>query len=163
MIIAVSAPPIVDKTQAAQALAEKYHLTAHEDPMRAACEDYGFQTIYEMPEQLQGELREQLATAHVDLLSQPGDLLLNYSVVEWVADWMRWSWNGISAEGWSKIIGLARSSASQYDQIIHLDHGTTKPYDGYVWLDKTNSEQVNRLMKHLYEELDLMEKVRYSV
>jgi len=162
MIIAVSSAPNVDKSRAVHALADKYKLEIHEDPMRTACDDYGFQTIYDMPAQLQAEVRERLIADHHEFVGQNSGLLLNYSVVEWLADWMRWSWNTTSTESWSRIMATAKASAQRYDHIYHVENQLLRPYDGYVWRDKDNSEQLNGLMKYLYDELQVLDKVEPS-
>lgn len=159
MIIAVSSAPIVDKSREVHALADKHNLQIHEDPMRATCEEYGFQTIYDMPARLQAEIRERLLHEHARFLEQGSDWLLNYSVVEWLADWMRWSWNTTSTESWSKIMATAKSAAQRYDHVYHVENQVLVPYDGYVWRDKENSEQLNGLMKYLYGELQLLDKI----
>lgn len=163
MIIAVSSAPIVDKTREVRLLSDRYNLEVQEDPTSQICLQYGFQTIYDMPSPLQGNVREQIIGTHLKKVSQGDDLLLSYSVFEWLADWMRWSWNATSTERWSEILATASSSAGRYDQLYHLEHDVRRPYDGYVWLDKENAKQVNSMMKFLYQELGVVDKVRYTI
>ena len=159
MIISVSAAPIIDKSPEVRALAEKYGLTVYQDPMRAACDGYGFQTIYDMPASLQTEVRKSLIASHQQFLTDHSDALLNYSVVEWLADWMRWGWNTVPTEAWAEVMSAAKSSAGRYDQIYHVEKDGRRPYDGYAWLDQKNSDQINRLMKYLYDELQVTGKI----
>jgi hypothetical protein len=163
MIIAVSSAPIVDKAREVQLLSDRYKLEVQEDPTPKICSQYGFQTIYDMPSELQCKVREQIIETHRDYVSQWDDVLLSYSVVEWLADWMRWSWNTVSTERWAKVLATASSSVGRYDQLYHLEHNVRRPYDGYVWLDKENSAQVNSMMRFLFQELGVVDKVRYTI
>jgi hypothetical protein len=163
MIISISSAPIVDKTREARLLSDKYKLEIQEDPAPQICLQYGFQTIYDMPAPLQGEVREQMISTHLEHVTQGDGLLLNYSVVEWLADWMRWSWNVTSTERWAKVLAEAVSCVEQYDQLFHVEHNGSRPYDGYVWLDKENSKQINSMMKFLYQDLGIVAKVKYSL
>lgn len=163
MIIAVSSAPIVDKTREVRLLSDRYKLEIQEDPTPQICLQYGFQTIYDMPSQLQRKVREQIIGTHLDYVSQCEDLLLSYSVVEWLADWMRWSWNAISTERWAKVLATASSAVGRYDQLYHLEHDVRRSYDGYVWLDKENSKQINSMMRFLYQELGMVDKIRYTI
>jgi hypothetical protein len=49
------------------------------------CQDYGFQTLYEVPQTLQLEMREKLIVDHAALLQEADNLLLNYSVCGFLA------------------------------------------------------------------------------
>lgn len=163
MIISISAAPIVDTSAASATLSKKHGLSIHDDPLREICEQYGFQTIYEMPATLQGSVRRDLVRRHFELVSGADDLLLNYSVFEWLADWMRWFWSSTPTELWADTMESAAVIAQRYDVIYHVESNTSRNYDGYVWLDQRNSVQINRLMKCLYGELNVSNKVRQEI
>jgi len=163
MIISISTAPNIDTTALAQTLAQKYKLAIHEDPARTMCKQYGFQTIYDMPMILQKQVRKQLITNHLEFLTQHDDVLLNYSIVQWLADWMRWFWHTTPTEEWSQIMEIATTCAQKYQTVYHLQGTATQGYDGYVWLDKENSKQVNSLMLYLYAELGISERVKHEV
>ena len=163
MIVAVSAPPNIDTSAAVARLAERHRVRPEEDPARAVCRRYQFQTLYDMPAGLQLAVREQLVRDHLDHVSKPGDRLLDYSVAAWLADWMRWQWHATSTRLWAEVLEVARQCASRYDLVYHLETGPVRRYDGYVWLDVENSRQVNGLLHHVHRELGIETRVRYSV
>ena len=163
MIISISAAPIVDTAPASATLSKKHGLSIHDDPMREICSQYGFQTIYEMPAGLQARVREDLIRQHFELVSSENDLLLNYSVFEWLADWMRWFWSSTSTERWEDIMKSAGLIAQRYGVIYHIESNASRNYDGYVWLDQRNSAQINGLIKWLYGEFNVANKVRQEI
>jgi len=155
MIIAISSPPPINTTELAQKLAEQNGLMIIEDPAPSLCREYGFQTLYDMPQKLQGEIRERLIREHRDLVKTNNDMLLNYSVFEYLADWMRWFWADTPSEKWEEILGVAAESAQLYDQIYHVEAGAMREYDGYIWFDKRNAKQISNLLKCLYTDFQV--------
>lgn len=160
MIIAISSPPPIDKTELAEKLAEQYNLKIIEDPSPQICKQYGFQTIYDMPTSLQTEIRERLIREHTDFVKANDDLLLNFSVFEFLADWMRWFWANTPTEKWEEIMLVANEAFDRYDEIYHIEKGAARNYDGYIWFDKRNASQINSLLKHLYTENNVSEKIK---
>ena len=155
MIIAISSPPPVDTTELAEKLAAQNGLRLIKDPAPSLCRGYGFQTLYDMPQKLQGEIRERLIREHRDLVKTNNDMLLNYSVFEYLADWMRWFWAETPSEKWEEILGVAAESAQLYDEIYHVEAGTLREYDGYIWFDKRNAKQISNLLKCLYTDFQV--------
>jgi hypothetical protein len=159
MIYSVSASPRIDKGAVVQALAARHNLTVVPDPARALCKAYGFQTLYDMPFELQRAVRMQLVHDHLPFLSSAGDVVLEFSIAEWLADWMRWFWGRTPTEAWEGVMATAARAAERYNAVVHLDDGPARAYDGYAWLDRRNSSQVNVLLKVLYGELGLAGKL----
>jgi hypothetical protein len=162
MIIAVSAAPIVDTSDISQRLSDKYSLAIQDDPAPEACAQFGFQTIYEMPAGLQSTVRESLIRTHLELVNNTDTLLLNYSVFGWIADWMRWCWSSTPTERWEEIVEIAAGAARRYEHIYHVENNVVRPYDGYIWLDRRNSRQINNLLKYLYHDFDVVGKVHFE-
>jgi hypothetical protein len=160
MIIAISAMPLLDTSELAKTLAAEHKLEIYEDPAPAICRQYGFQTLYEIPTSLQLEVREQLVVEHAELLQTGEDLLLNYSVFGFLADWMRWAWGSTPTEKWDNIKRISAVSASRYEAVYHLNNGPVREYDGYVWFDRRNAEQINSLLKYLYRELNIVDRLK---
>lgn len=160
MIIAISSPPPIDKTEAAKKLAEQHGLKIIEDPSPQICKQYGFQTIYDMPMTLQTEIRERLIYEHTDFVKANDNLLLEFSVFEFLADWMRWFWANTPTEKWEEIMIVANEAINRYDEIYHIENGEARNYDGYVWFDKRNANQINNLLKHLYSENNVSERIK---
>lgn len=160
MIIAVSGAPIYDKTDVVSRLAAAHHVQIVRDPAPGLCTSYGFQTLYEMPAQLQRACREQLLSDHLASLQQPAEVIFEYSAAEWMADWMRWFWSATVTEDWERLLSMAAEAVRRYDAIYHLDTGELRTYDGYVWLDRSNSRQVSSLIRHLYAEFGVADEVR---
>lgn len=158
MNVSVAAPPTIDKRPALQRLQKKFDLDLVEDPARSRCEAHGFQTLYDMPEELQRRERRRLLEDHAARLQSDG-LLFDHSAVEWLADWMRWFWSDTPTEEWEEILALGRTCVEGYDRLYHLPDGPRQTYDGYVWLDERNAEQVNGLMRYLYRRLDVTDRV----
>jgi len=160
MIIAISSPPPIDTTKLAEKLAAENSLRIVEDPAPALCREFGFQTLYDMPQRLQGEIRERLIREHSEFVKNNDGLMLNYSVFEYLADWMRWFWATTPAERWEEILTTAGQAAQRYDQIYHVEDGPLREYDGYVWFDKRNASQINYLLKSLYADMQVTERLK---
>ena len=160
MIIVISSPPPIDTTELAEKLASQNDLKIIEDPAPSICRDYGFQTIYDMPHKLQTEIREKLIKDHAEFVKSNDNILLNYSVFRYLADWMRWAWATTPTEKWEEILSVASETVNHYDRIYHVEEGKSLEYDGYVWFDQRNSKQINNLIKHLYTEMNVIEKLQ---
>ena len=160
MIIAISAAPPVDTSELAQKLAAQHNLKIHEDPAPQICKDYGFQTLYDMPYELQTEIRDKLISEHAALVSENNNLLLNYSIFNYLADWMRWHWAHTPTEKWERIQSLASEIVARYDKIYHVADGKQRDYNGYVWFDRRNAVQINKLLEYLYSELNVLDKLQ---
>jgi|GEM_PF-1648673 len=163
MIIAITAAPIVDRGKCADVLKKKHSCRSVEDPMKECCTAYGFQTIYDMPASLQKKARTDLLYDHLNYLKGlSNNIILEYSVVEWVADWMRWFWGKTTTDEWNRVTGISRECLTYYDQIYHLEGGKRRSYDGYFWLDAGNSRQINDIMKYLYKYFEIENKIMLS-
>jgi hypothetical protein len=162
VIIAISAPPVTDKATLTRSLAERYSLPIERDPSSAVCRSWGFQTLYEMPVDLQRQVRLSLLTAHRDALMGGAPRVYDYSAFEMLADWMRWFWGATPTEEWENVLTIGRDCASRYEQLYHLENGADLPYDGYVWFDRRNAAQQGRLIRHLYTELGVHDRVRFG-
>lgn len=154
----ICAPPTIDVSAFASQLAKGAPVTT--DPSRAACERYGYQTLYEVPLALQKELRRGLIRAHAETLARDANAICDHSVFAWLADWMRWLWSDTPAEEWDAVLEDARPAVERSEVIHHLADGPRARYDGYRWLDAGNARQVERLMRALYRELGCEARVR---
>lgn len=159
MRIAISSAPAVGIEGAVQKIAAEKNLAIVRDPAIAACREYGFQTLYEMPEELQRTIRLRLIDEHREYLVNGGAAVFDHSVFGWVADWMRWFWSNTRTLDWERVWERARECARLYDEIYHVEGDVTRPYDGYYWLDRANSIQVNRLLRMLHSEFDVTGRV----
>lgn len=150
MIVAVAASPLVDRTAHARKLAgTKGSILA--DPSKALVRAHGFQTMYEIPRDLQTELRLALLDSHAKALAKTkGDVVADHCAVEWMADWMRWHWAAVSTRAWDAAMEKAAKVVKRYSRIEHLSTGPKRGYDGYAWLDAPNARQVEELMFFLY-------------
>ncbi len=155
MIIAIAASPLIDRTSAARTLAgKKGRIVA--DPSKALVRSRGFQTLYEVPRDMQTELRLELLDQHAAAMKNAagfkagGDLVFDHCAVEWMADWMRWHWAAVSTRAWDAAMAKATKIVKRYDHIVHLDTGKRRAYDGYSWLDQPNARQIEELMFFLY-------------
>ena len=162
MIVAVSAAPVVDRTELVQRLAAEHGLQPIEDPAPGLCASLGFQTLYDLPPELQRSSRERLLREHLEFVSHADGVILQFSAVEWLADWMRWCWSGTPTRLWAEILGVGEEILRHYTAIHHLEDGPPRSYDGYVWLDRENSDQVCSLMRQLHREFGIESKVALS-
>jgi hypothetical protein len=150
MIVSLAASPLVDRTAHARKLAGAKG-TVLADPSRALVRAHGFQTMYEIPRDLQTELRLKLLDDHARALAKAkGDAVFDHCAVEWMADWMRWHWAAVSTRAWDAAMAKAAKLVKRYARIEHLASGPRRAYDGYAWLDEANARQVEELMFHLY-------------
>lgn len=160
MIACLSAPPHIDTAALAKRLGAEHKMTLAPDPTRALVNAYGFQTIYDMPRDLQTATRRKLINEHGAAVKGAKDTLFECGVFPWIADWMRWHWNGTPAEAWIELWTQVGAIAKGYDRIYHVAEGPTRAYDGYAWLDKRNAHQIEPLLRFAYQELGVADKVQ---
>jgi hypothetical protein len=156
---AISAPPTINVQAHAEALAKRAGAKLLKDPSRAACERYGYQTLYEMPLSLQKETRRKLIVDHIAALKAEPNIVCDHSVFAWLADWMRWCWEKTPTEEWDGVLKLAETAIGLYDRVEHIAAGEAQTYNGYDWLDQRNGVQIERLMRHLYVDFGCLQKV----
>jgi len=154
----ISAAPALDVSALAARLAGGAPVIA--DPSRALCERYGYQTLYEVPVDLQKTLRRELIRGHALFLRERRDGVWDHSVFAWLADWMRWLWSETPAEEWDAVLEEARPAVEASDAIHHVVEAPRAPYDGYRWLDARNAAQVERLMRALYRDFGCEARVK---
>lgn len=154
----ISAPPTIEVSAFAARLAGGGRLV--KDPSRALCERYGYQTLYEIPIELQKQLRLQLIAAHASTLAEHSSVVCDHSVFAWLADWMRWLWSATPSEEWERVLEAARPAIENSQVIHHVAQGTNASYDGYRWLDTRNAAQIERLMRGLYRDFGCEDRVR---
>lgn len=157
MITVISAAPIFRSDLVAQ----RYGQSVVADPARALCESYGYQTLYETPTKQQTDLRLRLVKDHVATVTAGGSGVYDHAIFPWLADWMRWHWGATTSELWEAVIAAAAPAAVAYGKIIHITEGPRRSYDGYAWLDACNGAQVDRLIRHLYRDFGVEDKVEY--
>jgi hypothetical protein len=154
----ISAAPTIDVSALAARLAGSGGVFA--DPSRALCERYGYQTLYEVPVELQKRLRLELIAGQAKSLTGERAGIWDHSVFAWLADWMRWLWAETPSEEWERVLAIARPAVEASDVIHHVVAGPRAAYDGYRWLDERNAAQVERLMRALYRDFGCEARVR---
>ena len=162
MIIVLSARPNIDPSILAARLAADANVPVVADPTRDLCAAYGYQTLYEIPVDMQITLRRRLIEEHFTLISSGASMVCSFSVFPWLADWMRWLWRSTPCEMWDEIIDDARKSIARYTQIHHLVNGPIRPYDGFYWLDGRNAKQIDQLINYLFAQLGVAHRVQYT-
>lgn len=161
MRIVISTPPTFDVADYARSLAKGRAVIP--DPSRALCARYGYQTLYEVPVDLQKSLRRELIRGHAEALGANSDAVFDHGVFAWLADWMRWLWGHTPAEEWESVLVEARPAVARAEEIHHVVDGPRAGYDGYRWLDPRNGAQIERIMRSLYREFgceSLVKEVR---
>jgi len=139
-------------------LQDEHSLKLVPDETKSVCGSHGFQTLYDMPEALQRQIRWQMLEGHLETL-QETDILTEFNCFAWLADWMRWGWNSVPTEEWERVTDRARQCVKQYDQVFVATELPYREYDGYSWLDKRNGAQVTELIGFLLRHLEAEEKV----
>ena len=160
MRLVIAAPPTIDVSALAKDLAAREKATLVTDPSRAACERYGYQTLYEMPVDLQKQTRRRLIVEHIATLQKSNAVVCDHSIFQWLADWMRWLWGATPTEEWEAVLAEASAGVKLYDAIQHVAEGPAASYNGYSWLDTRNGKEIERLMRHLYVDLGCADRVR---
>jgi len=126
-----------------------------EDPARAVCESLGYQTLYEIPSMQQIQVRKDLIQIHLDQLQSNTGAVFDHSVMNYLSDWMRWSWSDTTTEVWDEVITLAKKCTEFYESVYVCSNAPLAGYDGYTWLDKRNAEQQAELNRFMLEKFDL--------
>jgi len=157
--LVISAPPTIDV--AAYAIRLASGRPPIQDASKAACGRYGYQTLYEVPLELQKRIRRELIKAHAETLRADPDAVCDHSVFAWLADWMRWAWSAMPTEEWDAVLDAARPAVELSEAIHHVTSGPRATYDGYRWLDARNALQVERLMRALYRDFGAESRVKY--
>jgi hypothetical protein len=146
----ISAAPPLDISAFAARIAAGSTLVT--DPSRALCERYGYQTLYEIPCDLQKRLRRELIRAHAGNLQDNASGVFDHSIFLFLADWMRWLWSDTPAEEWESVLIEALPAVDRSEKIHHVVAAPRAGYDGYRWLDPRNGKQVEKIMRGLYRE-----------
>ncbi len=146
----ISAAPSLDVAALAARLAAPGGFVP--DPARTACRRYGYQTVYEMPRELQKRVRRELIASHAEMLREGPDAVFDHSVFLYLADWMRWLWGETPAEEWEAVLVDAIPAVDRSERIHHVVDAPRAAYDGYRWLDARNARQVEKIMRGLYRE-----------
>jgi hypothetical protein len=73
---------------------------------------------------------------------------------------MRWFWSDTPTEKWESIMAEATKAIAKYDEIYHIDVGMPLEYNGYVWFDQRNAMQINSLLKALYADLQVTNRLK---
>jgi hypothetical protein len=154
----IVAPPTIDISTLAARIAGNAPVVR--DPSRAACERYGYQTLYEIPAPFQKRLRLELIETHAQALAADPDAICDHSVFLWLADWMRWLWGATPTEEWARVIEVARPAVERSEVIHHVTSGPRAGYDGYRWLDTRNAAQLEPLLRALYREFGCEGRVK---
>lgn len=146
----ISATPAQDVAPLAARLAAGAVLVA--DPSRALCSHYGYQTLHEVPIELQKRLRREILRKHAEALFENASCVCDHSVFAFLADWMRWLWSQTPADQWEAVLIEAYPAVQRSERIHHVIAAPSAVYDGHRWLDADNAKQLDRLMRSLYRE-----------
>ncbi len=130
------------------------------DPARELVGRYGYQTLYEVPRELQKRLRLELIDRHAETLRASPHAICDYSVFVYLADWMRWLWSFTPSEEWESVLERARPAVELSETIHHVTSAPRAGYDGYRWLDRDNARQTERLMRALYRDFECEARVK---
>lgn len=160
MTIIVTGPPTIDVRTRALEVARSQGAVFIGDPTPLFCKHQGYRTLYEMPASLQTEARLALLREH-RVRVEEGSAVFDHSVIGWLADWMRWHWGNTPTEAWEAIVGEAQIIVRRYVHIEHVADGPSRCADGHAWLDAGNARQVDRLMRFLYCEFHLTNRVSF--
>lgn len=160
MKIVVSAPPAIDTGSFVAGLAKQHGVTAVVDPARALCDAYSFQTLYEMPDDLQAACRLKLIEDHLEALKARGTVVFDHSVFPWVADWMRWFWGKTTSERWEEVEALIKECVGLYSEVHHVSGGPLHGYNGYTWLDRRNNAQILDLLGLLHTQYAVGDRLK---
>ena len=152
----ISAPPSLDISSLTSRLAPGGIIV---DPARELCKRYGYQTLYEVPKDLQKRLRRELIRGHAEKLQEKPDAVFDHSVFLYLADWMRWIWGDTPTEEWESVLIEALPAIDRSEKIHHVVAGPRGDYDGYRWLDMRNAKQVEKIMRGLYREFGCEKRV----
>jgi hypothetical protein len=153
----IAASALIDVTGLARRLAGATPIFT--DPSRAMSDRYGFQTLYEIPIDLQKQLRRALIGEHLSKLRANKDAVFDHSVFGWLADWMRWLWSETSVAEWDAVLAEAGAAVELSESIHHVINGPLALNDGYRWLDPGNARQTESLLRHLYREFSCENRV----
>lgn len=146
----ISAAPSLDIAAFAKGLAPGASVIV--DPSRAVCARYGYQTLYEVPRELQKQLRRELIRGHAEKLQASANGVFDHSIFLFLADWMRWLWGDTPSEEWESVLIEALPAVDRSEKIHHVVAAPRAGYDGYRWLDARNAKQVEKIMRGLYRE-----------
>lgn len=146
----ISAAPSLDVSTYAARLAPGARVLA--DPTRELCAKYGYQTLYEVPTELQKRLRRELIRGHAEKLREEAGGVFDHSIFLFLADWMRWLWGATPTEEWESVLIEALPAVDRSEKVHHVVAAPRAGYDGYRWLDGRNAKQLEKIMRGLYRE-----------
>jgi hypothetical protein len=158
MKIAIAAAPNIDTRAHAESLASRFQCPVFENPAKSLCRELGFQTLYDIPEAEQLDIRVQLIELHEDQMKAGSGVHMT-SVVNMLADWARWMWAHTTTEKWESVQRMAQHVAAQYDAIYWIKSGPELDYNGYDWLDRRNAAQICALIPFFADQLGVTAKM----
>lgn len=146
----------VGKTSLVNELKNKIKLRVIPEQARIICKQHGYKKIYEIndPTRFRIEtLKSQLK--HEEKCKQ---FISDRSTIDCWAHWIRWSWCARKTFESEKYYQLAYKQALKYSDIIYIPRLFKPKEDGFRWNDEDYQNQIDRLLREILLEWQLMRK-----
>ena len=146
----------VGKTTLLEGLKNYLKLKVIPEQARIICKKLGYKNIYEIKEP--NEFRLLTLKEQIKLEERFKEFLSDRSTIDCWVHWVRWSWGQIKTFESEKYFKLAYNQALQYSHIIYIPRLFKPKEDGFRWNDEDYQNQMDRLIKEILLEWELMNK-----
>lgn len=150
----------VGKTSLLDAVCKKDQTSANwtkiPEVARQLCEERGFKSIYDIKDHEQ--FRLDVLDKQIELENQAESFIADRSTIDCWTHYLRWSLATAMVEDAEHYYQKAKAQAEKYDLIIFVPKTFETPDDGFRWANDTYQIQIERIMKSLLYEWDLLDK-----
>lgn len=128
------------------------------EQVRVLSSERGYDSPYSITEDL-NQFRFDVLKRQIMEENQAKQFLVDRSVIDAWAYYMRWSWNSSTVEETEEFYQLAYEQAQKYDLLIYVPIMFEIQDDGYRWANPIYQQQVDRLLRSIINDWSLNDKV----
>jgi predicted ATPase len=146
----------VGKTTLVEELAPLLDLAVIPELGRRICQQMGYKTIGEIPDQ--EAFKETVLDAQIEIEDSLGDYIADRSTIDCWALWERWNINTAMTFRSEAYYQKCLARALLYTDVIYIAPAFAPPQDGFRWCDPDYQKQVDRIVKQTLFIFGLWEK-----
>lgn len=146
----------VGKTSLVERLKNQLKLKVIPEQARIICKKLKYKNIYEIKEH--HLFRYLTLKSQIKLEEKYKEFLSDRSTIDCWVHWVRWSWGERKTFESEKYYQLAYNQALKYSHIIYIPRIIKTKDDGFRWNDEDYQNQIDRLIKEILLEWQLMNK-----
>lgn len=123
--------------------------------VRTLCDEKGFKSPYDIPEDQVHQFREDVLDKQIALEDKEESFIVDRSCLDAWLYYMRWSWNSVDVEVAERFCRKAFSQVKKYDALIYVPISFELEDDGFRWNNKTYQKQMDRMFREYFRAWDV--------